>query len=142
MKPTIRTGRLPGALLVWAMGASAQAACGEQLTAHDRLLAEGSGWQVAFAPRSGAIRVGQPFALDLIVCGNGATAGAPRVQVDADMPAHKHGMNYRPVVTSSGERSYLAEGLMFHMPGRWRFLIDIETAPGLAVRLSREIELQ
>jgi hypothetical protein len=31
----------------------------------------------------------------------------------------EHGMNYRPVVTAKSSELFRAEGLLFHMPGRW-----------------------
>ena len=31
-------------------------------------------------------------------------------------------MNYRPTVQALGDGRFTAEGLVFHMPGRWRFL--------------------
>jgi hypothetical protein len=47
------------------------------------------------------------------------------LRVDADMPAHRHGMNYRTTVTALGDGRFRAEGLMFHMAGRWRLLFDL-----------------
>ena len=45
------------------------------------------------------------------------------------MPDHRHGMNYRPAVTLNGS-SGTAEGLMFHMPGRWQLILDVRGAAG------------
>ena len=45
------------------------------------------------------------------------------------MPDHRHGMNYRPAVTLDG-LSGTAEGLMFHMPGRWQLILDVRGAAG------------
>ena len=33
-------------------------------------------------------------------------------------------MNYRPSVTPQGAGRYRAEGLMFHMPGRWELVFE------------------
>jgi hypothetical protein len=44
------------------------------------------------------------------------------------MPEHRHGMNYRPVVVARGAGLYRADGLMFHMPGRWEIHFDVVTA--------------
>ena len=38
-------------------------------------------------------------------------------------------MNYRPRVTLNGV-SGTAEGLMFHMPGRWQLILDVRGAEG------------
>lgn len=70
-----------------------------------------------------AVRVSEPFALLVTLCG----AGAPRlVRVDAGMPAHRHGMNYRPVLSEVGPGAWRAEGMMFHMPGAWEVRLDLE----------------
>ena len=45
------------------------------------------------------------------------------------MPDHRHGMNYRPAVTPNG-LSGSAEGLLFHMPGRWHLILDVRGAAG------------
>jgi hypothetical protein len=71
------------------------------------------------------LRVGEHFALELAVC------PAPEaVGIDAWMPAHRHGMNYRPSITALGGGRYLAEGLLFHMPGRWEFLFELRGSGG------------
>ena len=38
-------------------------------------------------------------------------------------------MNYRPSVMAAGGERYRAQGLMFHMPGRW--VIEIELSDGV-----------
>ncbi len=71
------------------------------------------------------LRVGEHFALELAVC------PAPgELLVDAWMPEHRHGMNYRPSVTALGGGRYRAEGLLFHMPGRWEFLFELRGGGG------------
>lgn len=135
------------ALALLLAGATAQAACGDSLPAAHRLLAEadglGDGLQVAFAPRPAPLPLGRHFALDIVVC---PAAGQPlpaTLAVDADMPAHRHGMNYRSTVTALGEGRFRAEGLMFHMAGRWRLLFDVPVAAGQPPRrLSHEIDLR
>jgi len=66
--------------------------------------------------------IGQPFEVRLAFC---SKAGEPvqRVEVDAIMPLHKHGMNYRPSVTRTGPQRYDAGNLVFHMPGDWRIRV-------------------
>jgi hypothetical protein len=50
-------------------------------------------------------------------------------------------MNYRPTVASTGDGRYLAEGLMFHMPGRWQLIFDVERSGGTE-RLATDILLE
>ncbi len=74
-------------------------------------------WDVVDGP----ISVGHHFALSLQLC----PADARLVRVDATMPEHRHGMNYRPSVHALGDGRWRAEGLMFHMPGRWELRFDV-----------------
>ena len=60
--------------------------------------------------------------------------------VDADMPEHRHGMNYRARVQALGGGRYRADGLMFHMPGRWRFVFDLQLPQG-PLRMTRDLEV-
>src|SRR5207244_3460995 len=51
----------------------------------------------------------------------------------------RHGMNYRPTLAAKGGGRYVAEGLMFHMPGRWELSFDVDASgrrPRLATDLS------
>ena len=131
------------ALLAWLAGTAAQAACGDSLPAAHRLLAEGDGLQVAFAPRPAPLPLGRHFALDIVVC---PAAGQPlpaTLAVDADMPAHRHGMNYRASITALGDGRFRADGLMFHMAGRWRLVFELPATAGApARRVTRAIDLQ
>ena len=87
------------------------------------------------------IAVGKHFAVEALVCPKG-TAGPPTgLRVDAAMPEHRHGMNYRARVLPQGEGRYRAEGLLFHMPGRWQFLFDVDRAGG-SERLAAEIVVE
>ena len=127
--------------LGWALPLAAAAApsgCGAHLSSPGRQVAEGGGLTVVFAPRPWPVVVGRHFALDIAVCAAPGTALPPLLRVDADMPAHRHGMNYRPTVRALGDGRFAAEGLMFHMPGRWRFLFY----PPDGAPLTREITAQ
>ena len=73
------------------------------------------------------IAVGQPFVLELAACAKRGAAVSERVRLDAHMPEHRHGMNYRTKVVSKGVGRFHSEGWLFHMPGRWEFLFDIDT---------------
>lgn len=64
------------------------------------------------------------FALDVAVCArDGSAVAAPKV--DAWMPAHRHGMNYRPSLSETKKGLFRAEGLLLHMPGRWEFVFEV-----------------
>lgn len=113
------------------------ATCGEHLDAKARRQIEAGGVTLAYAPQPSPIPVDRHFKLAIAVCGVQATA----LRVDADMPAHRHGMNYRTTVQAAGDGRYEARGLLFHMPGRWRLIFDVDTG-GKTVRLSQELEVR
>lgn len=73
------------------------------------------------------IKVGAPFAVDVRVC-SPDNARIERLVIDAHMPAHRHGMNYRPEVTAKGEGVYEARGFLFHMPGKWEIMLSVTDA--------------
>jgi hypothetical protein len=50
-------------------------------------------------------------------------------------------MNYRPTLSAKGDGRYVAEGLLFHMPGRWEFVFDVE-AGGRRTRLATDMDVE
>ena len=86
-----------------------------------------------------AIELGRHFIVEAIVCADGSPPALTRV--DADMPEHRHGMNYRPSLKETGAGRYVAEGLLFHMAGRWRLLFDVEQA-GRRTQLATDVLLE
>jgi len=103
--------------------------------------AESAHYSVVFRTVPDRIAVGRAFALEAQVCAKGDAAQPTGLRVDAQMPAHRHGMNYRPTVVAQGVGRYRAEGLLFHMPGRWQFVFDLE-APGMRERATRDLQLE
>lgn len=77
-------------------------------------------WRVEPAP----LRLSEFFAVVVSACERRGEQ-VSRVRVDATMPAHQHGMNYAPTVTSESEGRFRASGLLLHMPGRWEFTFDL-----------------
>jgi hypothetical protein len=47
------------------------------------------------------------------------------LRIDATMPQHRHGMNYRPTVRQTAPGAWRADGLLLHMPGRWEFRFEL-----------------
>lgn len=110
-------------------------------------LGRGTGWVVfsdqylmAFRTDPLRIEVGEPFALVVNVCTRRGVA-AELLAVDASMPEHRHGMNYRATITAKGEGRFRAEGLLFHMPGRWEIIFDV-AAGAESERLTHDINLK
>ena len=90
--------------------------------------ADSPAYLVAFRTLPAAIEVGRHFIVELIVYPKAGPGAADLVRVDAFMPEHGHGMNYKAAVIPLGAGRYRAEGLMFHMPGRWDFVFDVRAA--------------
>lgn len=80
-------------------------------------------WEIV----GGTIPDAEPFAIAFAVTRTDGKPVAPdaRVFVDAEMPHHGHGMNFVPTVKRQGGDTFLGEGLLFHMPGRWVLAIDV-----------------
>ena len=47
------------------------------------------------------------------------------ILVDAGMPHHGHGMNVRPEQERRADGSWVARGMLMHMPGRWQVYVDV-----------------
>jgi hypothetical protein len=77
-----------------------------------------------------SIKVSEAFQLQATLCPNQPGDRLVSVTVDASMPEHQHGMNYKPRVTltplaSSNAQQLSAQGMLFHMPGRWQIEIQV-----------------
>lgn len=102
---------------------------------------ESKNYAVIFRTHPEKIAIGQHFVVDLALCAKDGAAAPESVRVDAHMPEHRHGMNYKTHVTSSGAGKYRAEGLMFHMPGRWEYIFEVGAA-GATERITTSVVLQ
>jgi hypothetical protein len=116
-------------------------ACDEGGRAEAARRVESAKHVLVFRPAPAVIAVGRHFAVEAVVCPRDAAQPATGLRIDATMPAHRHGMNYRAAVTVRGDGRFLAEGLMFHMPGRWQLVFDVETAAGVD-RLVSDVVLE
>jgi len=126
------------ALLAATAAAAADADCAVRLpdsppAAQQTMGADGA--MLAFAPNRWPLPVGQTLSLQIAIC-----PPMTLLAVDADMPAHRHGMNYRPSLRALGDGRYAADGLLLHMPGRWRFIFDL-ALDGRSVRLTHEVDV-
>ena len=93
----------------------------------------------ALAYRATELEVAKHFSLEIAVCAK--TAAAPEsLKVDAHMPEHRHGMNYAPEVKPLGPGRWRAEGLMFHMPGKWELVFEVRAA-GKSDRMASPFQL-
>lgn len=86
------------------------------------------------------IAVSQPLDIEVMVCPKQGAALPDKVRVDARMPTHGHGMNYRPKTTQLAPGHYRFDGLILHMPGPWQLIFDV-TQAGQRTRLTAKLEL-
>jgi hypothetical protein len=106
------------------------------------------GLQLAWRPvangspiQPAAIPQGRHFSVEVQLCQGAAPAGATLERLDASMPEHRHGMNYRPRITTLGDGRYRAEGMMFHMSGRWQLEFEVRSATG-TTRLVDDVRIR
>jgi hypothetical protein len=128
--------KLVAGLLALLVGYPACADCPLDLGRGTGLVVFSSHYMVAFRPEPMRIEVGEPFSLLFNVCTKNDKP-AELVAIDAQMPEHRHGMNYRPTIVSLGNGRYRVDGMVFHMPGRWELAIDVRAGEE-SERLSHE----
>ena len=99
-------------------------ACTPPLAGGGRTLEAGP-YTIAYQSTPAKIPLGQSFSLLFAVCANNGAAAPAAVSVDAQMPEHRHGMNYRPSIKTEAAGRFRADGLLFHMPGRWELIFEV-----------------
>jgi len=128
-----RFARIAAAGLLVTAGVAEACEVPAGFTARERLTSQDV--VVMFRTVPAAIEIGRHFSVEAIVCATPPTQG---LRVDAQMPEHRHGMNYRPTVATTGDGRFVAQGLLFHMPGRWQLLFDVERG-GRTERLATDL---
>jgi len=102
---------------------------------------ESDRYVVAYRTRPAKIAVGEHFSVEVAVCPKGKQPAPESLRVDGFMPEHNHGMNYRAAVKPVESGRYLADGLMFHMPGKWDFIFEVRGG-GKTDRVTHAVVLQ
>ena len=133
----MRAGVLAAALLLPAVAAAQD--CSPVLPGGTQL--ESARYSLGYRAVPGKPAVGKHFSLELAICPKPGTAAPESVRVDAHMPEHRHGMNYKAQVVAASGGRYQADGLMFHMPGRWEFIFDVRSS-GRTDRLTQSFILE
>jgi len=106
------------------------------------ILSASGTYGVVYSSQPGEIPLNQPFTLEVLVVKDKNPLPEEAVlTVDARMPQHRHGMNRQPLVTARGDGSFLVEGLLFHMPGKWEIYFDI-SFNGVTERVQKTVELE
>lgn len=97
--------------------------------------------EVAYRWEPAELKVGQFFAAEVVACRAPGADPVRDISIDATMPAHGHGMNYRPAAARAAPGHYRFTGLMLHMPGKWRVTIDLVQG-AKRTRLTHEVDLR
>jgi len=98
------------------------AADGAVLKAGELVLA----YRPVLSDKTGRIPMARHFAMEVQLCDTGGVSNAQLTGVDARMPAHKHGMNYRPTIRPLGNGRFRIDGMMLHMAGQWEFAFEVQ----------------
>lgn len=102
--------------------------------------------EIAYRWDPGQLKVGQFFEADVVACRAPGGEAVREIVLDAQMPAHGHGMNYRPTVAQTAPGRFRFTGLMLHMPGTWRVSFDLiqgdQPRSERRTRLTREVNLK
>ena len=113
--------------------------CGGGTPAPGSIRSNSGRYRVSYRTAPEPVPLNQPFTIKFQV-EPGAAAGRT-VEVDARMPAHGHGMNRAARVSRLPDGTYLAEGLLFHMPGHWELYVDISES-GRTDRAQLDVDLK
>jgi hypothetical protein len=97
--------------------------------------------EIAYRWEPERLRVGQFFAAEVIACRTPGPEAVSEAVLDGQMPAHGHGMNYRPTATPLAPGRFRITGLMLHMAGTWRLTFDLVQGDR-RTRLSRDVDLK
>lgn len=83
-------------------------------------------FHVVWEPTPDPIPLNELFRLAVTVRdGDGRPLPGVELAVSAVMPEHGHGTNLEPRTRKVEEGRFAAEGLLFHMPGRWWIRMDL-----------------
>ena len=107
------------------------------------LLSNDGAWAVRWRTEPETIPLNAPFQIEAqILPADGSRLPTTlSLEVDAAMPHHRHGMNRLPRMIHQGDGRFRAEGMLFHMEGRWELYFDIVDGP-LTERAQTEVFLE
>ena len=110
---------------------------GEELVSND------GEWAVRWQTDPKELPLNAPFVVEAEIRRVDGTALPDELllEVDAAMPEHRHGMNRLPRMIALGDGLFRAEGMLFHMEGRWELYFDV-TEEELTERSQTEVFLE
>jgi hypothetical protein len=97
-----------------------------EATLATQLVSDGGAFTVELDTSPQPIRLNEYFELLIVVQPASPDSQRPvSVDVTAEMPAHRHGMNTRPQREQLSDGRFVFRGLLFHMAGEWQLTIEI-----------------
>jgi hypothetical protein len=98
--------------------------------ATQRVISETSNgnYHVTYTSKPDPIPLNELFTLEVNVYKDANLQHRPSgvaIEVDADMPAHQHGMTLAPRIEPISDGQFRVTGMLFHMPGHWEIYIDV-----------------
>lgn len=109
-----------------------------------RVLSNDGTYLITYTSQPQVLPLNEPFSIEVKLyrpeTGERIDDSAIRIEADADMPAHRHGMVRVPRVTKSGPGEFRVDGMMMHMPGYWQLYVDV-TRNGITERAQFDVDL-
>jgi hypothetical protein len=84
---------------------------------------------VRYVPNPSPIPLNEHFTIEVQVTPIAKDQKTIEIEVDADMPAHGHGINTAPTIRNEGNGKFIVDGILFHMKGDWELYVDILDGP-------------
>jgi hypothetical protein len=125
-------------------GAAAAPGASDAPGAPAEVATAGGTFIVQFVPGPGELPLNELFEISVRVlegAGREPVSAGVELAVDAEMPAHRHGMTTRTRVRREPDGSFSVRGLLLHMPGAWRLTFDV-TRGGVTERAEVEVVLE
>ena len=106
------------------------------------LESNGGSYTLSYSCKPDPIPLNEPFDLRFRIVPRQALENETlSLAVEAQMPEHFHGMNRKPDIRPLGDGTFVASGMLFHMPGHWQIHIDI-TRRGITERAQCDLSLK
>ncbi|MGB5330701.1 MAG: hypothetical protein WBO58_21015 [Gammaproteobacteria bacterium] len=112
-------------------------ACG---FANGERVAPGDDLMLHYRIKSPPLTVAQHFSMQFLLCRDATTLAIEDFKLDASMPVHGHGMNYKASINWLDNGLVEASGMLFHMPGQWRVTVNL-SYDGVARQTQLDFEI-
>ncbi|MDP1613680.1 MAG: hypothetical protein Q8M11_21685 [Sulfuritalea sp.] len=142
LKSALQLRKVLAALILSLVTAATLAACppdaadGTVVRKGDLVLA----YRPVLADITSRIPMAKHFTLEVQLCDQHGISAARLHKVDATMPEHRHGMNYRPAITPLGGGRFHVEGMMLHMAGHWQLAFEVQAGKETSI-LTHDVQI-